>query len=104
MDNQSSEVNEAPPVNRFLVWAVYFMGAILLLLFIGLIAGIIYKIKTRVSLPTGTTQIELGLPAGAQARDASVVGDKLIINTGGEVFVIDISSRQILLRVKLGVP
>ena len=91
-------------MNRFLVWAVYFMGAILVLLFIGLIIGIIYKIKNRAVVPEGTGFIELGLPGRAQAREATVVGDKLTINTGGEVFVIDISSRKVLLRVKLGTP
>jgi hypothetical protein len=104
MDNQNSEINEAPPINRFLVWAVYFMGAILILLFIGLIVGIIYKIKHRVIVPDGTGQIELGLPMDAQAREATVAGDKLTINTGSEVFVIDISSRKVLLRVKVGGP
>ena len=78
------------------------MGAILVLLFIGLIVGIIYKIKHRVIVPEGTGQIELGLPANVQAQQAAVVGDKLTINTGGEVFVIDINSRKVLLRVKVG--
>ena len=78
------------------------MGAILVLLFIGLIVGIIYKIKHRVIVPEGIGQIELGLPANVQAQQATVVGDKLTINTGGEVFVIDISSRKVLLRVKVG--
>jgi hypothetical protein len=104
MDNQNSDINEAPPVNRFLVWAVYFMGAILILLFIGLIVGIIYKIKNRAIVPEGTGQIELGLAPDAQAREATVVGDKLTINTGSEVFVIEVSSRKVLLRVKVGGP
>ena len=80
------------------------MGAILVLLFIGLIAGIIYKIKHRVIVPEGTGQMELGLGPDAQARDATVTGDKLTINTGSEVFVIDMSLRQVLLRVKVGGP
>ena len=63
MDDQNSNVGEAPPVNRFLVFAVYFMGAVLVLLFLGLIGGIIYKIKNRVALPAGTGLVELGLPA-----------------------------------------
>ncbi len=97
-------MGEAPPVNRFLVWAVYFMGAILVLLFIGLIIGIIYKIKNRAVVPEGTGEVELGLPNGALAREATVTGDKLTINAGNEVFVIDISSRKVLLRVKVASP
>ena len=53
MDDQNSGLGEAPPVNRFLVFAVYFMGAVLVLLFLGLIGGIIYKIKNRVVVPEG---------------------------------------------------
>jgi hypothetical protein len=104
MDSQNSDVGEAPPVNRFLVWAVYFMGAILVLLFIGLIIGIIYKIKNRAVVPEGTGEVELGLPNGTLAREATVMGDKLTINAGNEVFVIDISSRKVLLRVKVASP
>ena len=69
MDDQNSNVGEAPPVNRFLVFAVYFMGALIVLLFLGLIGGIIYKIKNRVAVPEGTGLIELGLPAARTDGD-----------------------------------
>jgi hypothetical protein len=104
MDDQNSNVGEAPRVNRFLVFAVYFMGAVLVLLFLGLIGGIIYKIKNRVALPTGTGLVELGLSAGAQVREAILTGDKLTINTGTEVFIVEVSSRKVLLRVKASSP
>ena len=76
------------------------MGAVLVLLFLGLIGGIIYKIKNRVTAPEGTGLVELGLPAGAQVREAILTGDKLTINTGTEVFIVEVSSRKVLLRVK----
>jgi hypothetical protein len=104
MDDQNSNVGEAPPVNRFLVFAVYFMGALIVLLFLGLIGGIIYKIKTRVALPPGTGLVELGLPASAQVREAILTGDKLTINTGTEVFIVEVSTRKVLLRVKATSP
>jgi hypothetical protein len=104
MDDQNSNVDAAPPVNRFLVFAVYFMGAALVLLFLGLIGGIIYKIKNRVALPSGTGLVELGLPAATQVREAILTGDKLTINTGTEVFIVEVSSRKILLRVKASSP
>jgi hypothetical protein len=104
MDDQNSSVGEAPPVNRFLVFAVYFMGALIVLLFLGLIGGIIYKIKNRVALPTGTGLVELGLPADAQVREAILTGDRLTINTGTEVFIVEVSSRKVLLRVKATSP
>jgi hypothetical protein len=104
MNDQNSKVGEAPPVNRFLIFAVYFMGAVLVLLFLGLIGGIIYKIKNRVALPSGTGLVELGLPADAQVREAILTGDKLTINTGTEVFIVEVSSRKVLLRVKASSP
>jgi hypothetical protein len=104
MDDQNSSAGEAPPVNRYLVFAVYFMGAIIVLLFLGLIAGIIYKIKTRAALPEGTGLVELGLPPAAQVRDATLTGDRLTINTGSEVFIVEVSTRKVLLRVKATSP
>jgi len=104
MDDQNSNGGEAPPVNRFLVFAVYFMGAVLVLLFLGLIGGIIYKIKNRVALPSGTGLVELGLPADTQVREAILTGDKLTINTGTEVIIVEVSSRKVLLRVKARSP
>ena len=97
-------MGEAPPVNRFLVWAVYFMGAILVLLFLGLIGGIIYKIKNRVVMPEGTGLVELGLPADTSVREATLTGDRLTINTGVEVFIVEVSTRKVLLRVKATSP
>jgi hypothetical protein len=104
MDDQNSNMGEAPPVNRFLVWAVYFMGAILVLLFLGLIGGIIYKIKSRVMMPEGTGLVELGLPADTSVREATLTGDRLTINTGTEVFIVEVSTRKVLLRVKATSP
>jgi hypothetical protein len=104
MDDQNSNGGVAPPVNRFLVFAVYFMGAALVLLFLGLIGGIIYKIKNRVTLPSGTGLVELGLPANTEVREAILTGDKLTINTGTEVFIVEVSTRKVLLRVKATSP
>ena len=104
MDDQNSNLGEAPPVNRFLVFAVYFMGAVLVLLFLGLIGGIIYKIKNRVVVPEGTGLVELGLPVSSQVREAILTGDKLTINTGTDVFIVELSTRKVLLRVKATSP
>jgi hypothetical protein len=104
MDDQNSNLGEAPPVNRFLVFAVYFMGALIILLFLGLIGGIIYKIKNRAVVPEGTGLVELGLPASSQVREAILTGDKLTINTGTDVFIVEVSTRKVLLRVKATSP
>jgi hypothetical protein len=104
MDDQASNAGEAPPVNRFLVFSVYFMGAILVLLFLGLIGGIIYKIKNRAAAPEGTGLMDLGLPAASVVREAALTGDRLTINTGTDVFIVEVSSRKVLLRVKVARP
>ncbi len=80
------------------------MGAILVLLFLGLIGGIIYKIKNRAAAPEGTGLVELGLPAASVAREAALTGDRLTINTGTDVFIVEVSSRRVLLRVKVAGP
>jgi hypothetical protein len=100
MDDQHHADAEAPPVNRFLVALVYGMGVLLVLMFLGLIGGIVWKFKQRAALPQTTDNVALGLPAAAQIRDAHLTGDKLTINTGTEVFVVEVSTGRILLRVR----
>ena len=63
-----------------------------------------YKIKNRVVVPEGTGLVELGLPASSQVREAVLTGDKLTINTGTEVFIVEVSTRKVLLRVKATSP
>jgi hypothetical protein len=102
MNDQPHANAEAPPVNRFLVALVYGMGVLLVLMFLGLIGGIVWKFKQRAALPERSGIVGLGLPAAAQIRDAQLTGDKLTINTGAEVFVVEVSTGRILLRVKSG--
>jgi hypothetical protein len=99
MDDQNSGLGEAPPVNRFLVFAVYFMGAVLVLLVLGLIGGIIYKIKNRVVVPEGTGWWSSACPhhhrcarpySRRQAHDQHGHGS----------FIVEVSTRKVLLRVK----
>jgi hypothetical protein len=48
--------------------------------------------------------VELGLPPTTQVREAILTGDKLTINTGTEVFIVEVSTRKVLLRVKATSP
>ena len=82
MDGQSSNLGKAQPVNRFLVFAVYFMGALIILLFLGLIGGIICRVKNRVVVPEGTGLVVLGLPTSSQVREAILTGDKPRLDYG----------------------
>lgn len=102
MDDQRHIEAAAPPVNRFLVAAVYGMAGLLVLMFLGVIGGIFYKFKQRNAAPQGSGTVSLGLPPASAIRDAQLTGDKLTINTGSEVFVIEVSTQRVLLRVKTG--
>jgi hypothetical protein len=37
-------------------------------------------------------------------REAALTGDRLTINTGTDVFIVEVSSRKVLLRVKVAGP
>ena len=90
-----------PPAARRLLRAVYIMGIILVLLFLTLVGGIIWK-STRKAEPkpdVPPAAISLGLPQGAEIRDAQVDGDRLVLNTGSEVIVIDLRKQAIVSRI-----
>ncbi len=92
-----------PHVNeqsKRLLKLVYIMGVILMLLFFGLVAGIIYKAKTgAVVVPPETQELSIGLPPDEKFTDVVLSGDRLIIIAGRKVYVIDIRSKRVILRV-----
>ena len=92
-----------PHVNeqsKRLLKLVYIMGVILMLLFFGLVAGIIYKAKTgAAAVPPETQELSIGLPPDEKFTDVVLSGDRLIINAGRKVYVIDIRSKRVILRV-----
>ena len=102
MDEPSHQIAaEAPPVNKFLIRLVAWLGAVLLLLFALLVAGIIYK-ATRKAPPPPTIAdvfVGVGLPPDSKFESAVLTGDKLTINTGTMVYVIDVPGRRVLLKV-----
>jgi hypothetical protein len=90
-------VNEPP---KWLRKLVYIMGIVLLLLFFGLVAGIIYKANHRAALlPPETQVLGVGLPPDEKFTSAVLVGDRLTINAGRTVYVIDVPSHRVILRV-----
>ena len=102
MDEPTNQIaGEAPPVNKFLLRVVIWLGVVLLLLFAALVAGIIYKSTRKPPAPPAISDITigLGLPADARIGSAVLTGDKLTINTGNMVYVIDVPGRRVLLKV-----
>ena len=92
-----------PVVNeqtKRLLKLVYIMGIVLLALFFGLVAGIIYKAKNKAEVVVSETQIlGIGLPPDEKFTNVILTGDKLTINAGRIVYVIDVPSHRVILRV-----
>lgn len=95
---------ELPPTTRRLLRLVYIMGIVFVLLLVVLIVGIIWKANHKPApKPEPPPQtLNLGLPAGADIRAAALEGDRLVINTGREVIVVDVKKNAIISRVAAG--
>ena len=93
-----------PPAARVLLRVVYIMGIILVLLLVALVGGIIWKsmrkAEPKPEIPPAA--INLGLPPGSEVRAAVIDGDRLVINTGREVIVVDVKKNAIVSRVVTG--
>lgn len=93
-----------PPSAKRMLRVVYIMGVILVLLFLTLVATIIWKVANRPAVPPvppvpQPSALSLGLPQGTDLRDAQLDGDRLIINTGREIIVIDLRKNAITARI-----
>ena len=80
------------------------MGVVLVLLFLMLVGGIIWKStrKEEPKAPVAPPVISLGLPADAEIRSTQIDGDRLVINTGRDVIVIDLRKNAIVSRISAG--
>ena len=95
---------ELPPSARRMLRVVYIMGVVLVLLFLALIATIIWKANTKPkpkAEPPPQT-LGLGLPQDADIRSATIDGDRLVITTAREVVVVDIRKNAVISRVSAG--
>jgi hypothetical protein len=89
---------------RILLRVVYIMGIILVLLFLLLIGGIIWKSTNKANPPPPAppATLSLGLPEAGEIRSAEISGDRLVLNTGREVIVIDLRKNTIVSRISAG--
>lgn len=101
--------NDTPPEETFvpsatqkrLLRVVYGMGLILVLLFLALIGGIIWKATRKAPPPPPETlSLGLGLKAG-DVKAVAVDGGTVAITTTNELVVIDANRRKVLLREPL---
>lgn len=108
VETVTQDANEAQPgvpaSARILLRVVLILGIILVLLFLTLIGGIIWK-STQKSAPKpvpAAAALNLSLPQGTEIRSAEIGGDRLVLNTGREVIVIDIRKNAIISRISAG--
>lgn len=95
---------DVPPTARLLLRIVYIMGIILVLLFVTLVGGIIWKSSRKAEPKPAAPPATLGLnlPQSSEIRTADVDGDRLVLNTGREVIVIDLRKNAIVSRIAAG--
>ncbi len=94
---------EIPASARRLLRVVYIMGVVLVLLFLTLIAAIIWKSnhKATPAAIAAPQTLNLGLPQGSEIRSASLDGDRLVVTTATQVIVVDIRKNTILSRLQV---
>ncbi len=98
---------ETPPQPglKFLEAAVYIMGGLLVLMFVVLIGGIAWKVTHRGEAPVPEAKlVELGLPAETKVNQLALDGDRLAIDTGAEIIVVDVRKGTVVSRIKLRSP
>lgn len=89
-------VYPGPP--KGLLMLVKVLGIILVLLFLGLIAGIIYKATNKAPpAPVADVVMELGVDPAA-IRHMALNGNTLALTTDREIVVVDVAKRKVLLR------
>jgi hypothetical protein len=100
----ASDSTEMPPVHQgpslALLRLVKIMGVVLVLLFLGLIGGIIWKATHKPPTPPATDVImDLGIDP-ASIRLLALDGNNLAITTDKDLLVIDVAKRKVMLRTQ----
>jgi hypothetical protein len=97
--DSTGEAPVHPGPSKGLIFLVKAMGLVLVLLFLALIGGIIWK-ATHKTTPVPTTEsltLDLGINP-ATIRNMALDGNMLAVTTDKELVVIDIKQRKVLLR------
>jgi hypothetical protein len=97
----TSDSTEMPPVypgpSAGLLRLVKIMGVVLVLLFLGLIGGIIWKATHRATPEVQDVVFDLGLDP-ASITHLAVDGNTLAIATDRELVVVDVAKRKVVMR------
>jgi Family of unknown function (DUF6476) len=97
MTKSDEPVVVAPP--KWLKALVYTMGIVLVALFVAMVVLIVYKVKHRPPVVVENIEMGIGLPPDAQFKDVTLNGDRLTVSTGKSVYVIDVPSHKVILRI-----
>lgn len=97
--DSTGEAPVHPGPSKGLIFLVKAMGVILVLLFLALIGGIVWKATHKTAaMPTAENiTLELGINP-ATIRNMALDGNMLAVTTDKELVVIDIKQRKVLLR------
>lgn len=99
-NSPKGEAESEQPGMKYLVAAVYIMGVLLVLCFVGLIAAIVWKAVGKTDDVAAAPQVlDLGLPIGTSVQGMAVDRDRLVLNTGSEILVIDTKQNRIVSRI-----
>ncbi len=97
----TSDSTETPPVypgpSKGLLRLVKILGLVMILLFLALIGGIIWKATHKVPVGVKDAVMELGVDPAA-IRQLAIDGNNLAIVTDAELLVIDVAKRKIIIR------
>ena len=90
-----------PPSAKLIIAAVYIMSGLPVLMFLALVGGVIWKATNKGAKENAGPPpvIDLGLPAGASVQAMDLDGDRIAINTGSEIVVIDIRKNAVVSRI-----
>ena len=102
---------EAPkgPGLKVLEAVVYIMGGLLVLMAVGLLVGIAWKLTHRAAAPKVSERaLDIPVPEGATVAGITLEGDQLAVHLlsggGSEIIVVDTRKRVVLSRIKLASP
>lgn len=92
----TAPIHPGPPKGLLLL--VKALGTILVLLFVGLIGGIIWKAtRTAAPPPVADVVMDLGIDPAA-VRHMELNGNTLAFTTDKDIVVVDVAKRKVLLR------
>ena len=98
MNSDSTDTTTVyPGPSKSLLRLVKFLGLVMVLLFLALIAGIIWKATHKPAPEVKQVVFDLGIDP-ASIRHLTLDGNNLAIATDREVLVIDIAKRSVILR------